>query len=361
MKKEHLLALLICMLLLTFACAPKQPEQLSTQLPVPVGEKEKVQISSIKTVTIQDIVSNINEFVDVKVQITGKLIFSGKNYFTDPRFAITDGKNIFSVSVWAPLEVPPPFESSKGELLPNTMGDYLDKTITVQGMIKKANEQFYLEVIKATIIEQQKVNPKLIIASPNDGDLIKSLKVTVELQAENFKIVPVGQPVNEGEGHFHVWLDSEKIVTVDRIVTFENIVSGKHTITAELVKSDHSSLIPRITKAITINVESDYVPKVEAPQQSINEFTVEADDNGFYPNKLQAKVGDKLKINFKFRDNAIYFAGLDVKGPFPTIQYKLKGEQPLTAEFTMKDETKITSYWPSSGVKKADLIVEVVK
>ena len=56
-----------------------------------------------------------------------------------------------------------------------------------------------------------------------------------------------------------------------------------------------------------------------------------------------------------------YFAGLDVKGPFPTIQYKLKGEQPLTAEFTMKDETKITSYWPSSGVKKADLIVEVVK
>lgn len=36
-----------------------------------------------------------------------------------------------------------------------------------------------------------------------------------------------------------------------------------------------------------------------------------------------------------------YFAGLDVKGPFPTIQYKLKGEQPLTAEFTMKDETKI--------------------
>ena len=223
------------------------------------------------------------------------------------------------------------------------------KTVTIQDIVDNPN------------IERQKVNPKLIIASPKDGELIKSSKVTVELKAENLNIVPIGEPVKEEEGHFHVWLDSEKIVTVDRIVTFENIVSGKHTITAEIVKSDHSTLSPRITKAITINVESDYVPKVESPQQSINEFTVEADDNGFYPNKLQAKVGDKVNINFNFRDNAIYFAGLDIKGPFPTIQYKLKGEQPLTAEFTMKDETKITSYWHSSGVKKADLIVEVVK
>jgi hypothetical protein len=202
----------------------------------------------------------------------------------------------------------------------------------------------------------------LSIVSPADGQLIKGSKVTVELQQENFNIVPVGSPVKENEGHFHVWLDSEKKVTPDKIVDFENIASGRHTIVAELVKSDHSSLSPKVTKIITINVESDYVPKVEAAQQpGIREYTVEADDNGFYPGILKAKTGETVKISFKFRDNSVYFAGLDVKGPFEDVKYKLKGEQPITREFIMKEETKITSWWPASGVKKATLTVEVEK
>lgn len=203
--------------------------------------------------------------------------------------------------------------------------------------------------------------PSVKILAPKDGELIKSSKVTVELMAENFDIMPIGEPVKEGQGHFHAWFDSDKKVTTDKMVTFENIVSGKHTIVAELVRSDHSSLSPRIAQTMAINVESDYMPKVEVPQLNISEFTVEADDNGFYPNKIQAKIGDIVRINFKFRDDRIYFAGLDVKGPFEDINYKLKGEQPISREFTIKGETKIASYWPASGVKKGDLIVEVVK
>ena len=219
------------------------------------------------------------------------------------------------------------------------------------------------EAGKEKIVEpQQKTIPILTIISPKNNELIKDSKITIQLEAEDFNIVPVGQPVKEAEGHFHVWLDSEKKVTNEKIVAFENITSGTHTIVAELVKSDHSSLNPKVIQTITINIESDYAPKVEQPQQNdIKEFTVEADDNGFYPNKLQAKIGDKVKINFKFRDASIYFAGLDLKGPFPTIEYKLHGKQPSTAEFTMKGETIIKSYWPASGVKKADLIVEVVE
>ncbi|MBI2656910.1 hypothetical protein HYX03_04165 [Candidatus Woesearchaeota archaeon] len=215
------------------------------------------------------------------------------------------------------------------------------------------------KVIEKIAVAEPK-GPTLKIVSPKDNNLIKSSKVTIELKAENFKIVPVGEPVKEGEGHFHVWLDSEKRVTTDNTVTFENVASGKHAIVAELVKSDHASLSPKVTQSITINVESDYVPKVEQ-QQGVSDFTVEADDNGFYPSTVKAKIGDKVRISFKFRDDSIYFAGLDIKGPFPTIQYKLKGEQPVTAEFTMKDETKITSWWPASGVKKATLTVEVAK
>ncbi|MBI2660534.1 hypothetical protein HYX07_05205 [Candidatus Woesearchaeota archaeon] len=203
--------------------------------------------------------------------------------------------------------------------------------------------------------------PVLKILSPKDDELIKDSKVTVQLESENFNIVPVGQPVKDGEGHFHVWLDSEKRITADKIINFENVVSGKHTIVAELVKSNHSSLDPKVIKITSINVESEYVPPKPEVKAGMAEFTVEADDNGFYPGTLKAKIGDKVKINFKFRDDSIYFAGLDVMGPFEDIQYRLKGEQPVTREFTMKDETRITSWWPSSGVKKATLVVEIEK
>ncbi|MBS3114117.1 hypothetical protein J4448_03370 [Candidatus Woesearchaeota archaeon] len=217
------------------------------------------------------------------------------------------------------------------------------------------------KAVEKVVVQQPKGNPALTIVSPSDGKLIKSSKINVELKAENFNIVPVGEPVKDGEGHFHVWLDSERKLGPQTAFTFENVVSGKHSIVAELVKSDHSSLNPKVTKSITINVESDYVPPKLEPQQGIAEFTVEADDQGFYPSTIKAKIGETVRINFKFRDDSIYFAGLDVKGPFEDIKYKLKGEQPLTAEFTMKEETRITSWWPASGVKKATLTVEVAK
>lgn len=218
------------------------------------------------------------------------------------------------------------------------------------------------ETVEKVVVEHPKGNPAIKITSPKDSELIKSSRVVIELETENFNIMPVGVRIkNDGVGHFHVWLDSEKKITSDKIITFENITSGKHAIVAELVNVDHSSLSPKITKTITINVESDYVPPKPQPQQGTAEFTVEADDNGFYPSIIKAKIGDKLKINFKFRDDSIYYAGLDVKGPFEDINYKLRGEQPISREFTMKDETRIISYWPASGVKKATLTVEVEK
>ncbi len=198
--------------------------------------------------------------------------------------------------------------------------------------------------------------------STKDYETIKSSKIIIELKAENFALVPIGSPVKDDEGHFHVWLDSDKKLGPQTTFTFENITSGKHSIVAELVKSDHSSLNPKITKSVIINVESDYIPKVEARQESnTKEFTVDADDKGFYPNRLQAKIGDLIKINFKFKDESIYYGGLDVKGPFEIVKYRLKGEQPIAREFSLKEEAKITSYWPSTGVKKADLIIEVDK
>ena len=208
--------------------------------------------------------------------------------------------------------------------------------------------------------ENIKLSPALNIISPVESRLIKNSTVIVELRAENFNIVPVGVPVKENEGHFHVWLDSEKRITGDNIVVFENVYSGRHSIVAELVKSNHSSLIPKVIKFVNFNVESPAEAKPSA-EGNLREYTIEADDNDFYPNKIRSKIGDNVTISFKFRDHLIYYNGLDITGPFPDIKYRTGDEQPIDRRFIMLEETIIKSFWPSTGVKKAELTVEVEK
>ena len=236
--------------------------------------------------------------------------------------------------------------------------------VEIKNSENKKNNNAYIRTTRVDISNETAATqglPAIKIIFPANRDIINGSSVVVKLVAENFSVVPIGSPVKDKEGHFHVWLDSEKRVTTESTILFENVASGKHVIVTELVKSDHSSFNPKITEQIAINVENGYVRQQITQQLGADEFTVEADDHGFYPSTIEAKIWDKVKINFKFRDDSIYFAGLDVKGPFPTIQYKLHGKQPVTAEFTMDGPTRIDSYWPSSGVHKATLIVEVEK
>lgn len=223
-----------------------------------------------------------------------------------------------------------------------------------------------IKTTKVEVIEEPeeiRLNPALNIISPVESQLIKNSAIVIDLQAENFNIVPIGKPVKDGEGHFHVWLDSEKRVTTENISVFENVYSGRHSIVAELVKSDHSSLSPKVIKSVDFNVELPASEKAEpiSAEGNLREYTIEADDNDFYPDKIRSKIGDNVTISFKFRDHLIYYAGLDVIGPFPDIKYKIGGEQPISRSFIMRDETIIKSFWPSTGVKKAELIVEVEK
>mgnify|MGYP001615957442 CR=1 FL=1 len=60
-----------------------------------------------------------------------------------------------------------------------------------------AKETATEKVAEKVIVVEPKGNPTVNIISPNDGALIKSSNVAIELQAENFKITPVGAPVKE--------------------------------------------------------------------------------------------------------------------------------------------------------------------
>ncbi|HSU73002.1 MAG TPA: cupredoxin domain-containing protein [Candidatus Binatia bacterium] len=89
------------------------------------------------------------------------------------------------------------------------------------------------------------------------------------------------------------------------------------------------------------------------PSQSTT-VTIEADDKGFYPtNTITVPKGQKAVVTFKVRDTRVYYGGLQIKGPlFNTGD--IKPGASATVEFTPTSDSTFASYWPSSGVKKAD-------
>ncbi|MDP3992158.1 MAG: hypothetical protein U1B79_01155 [Candidatus Pacearchaeota archaeon] len=99
-------------------------------------------------------------------------------------------------------------------------------------------------------------------------------------------------------------------------------------------------------------------------QPSITEFSIEADDYGFYMNgaeisSISANLGEALEITFNVRTTNVYYAGLDFRGCGLNTG-KVSPGSSKTVEFTMQDACTITSYWPSSGVVKDRLQVSVI-
>jgi hypothetical protein len=91
----------------------------------------------------------------------------------------------------------------------------------------------------------------------------------------------------------------------------------------------------------------------------VKEYTIEADDNGFYPGSpIEVSKGDSVKITFMVRTNNVYYGGLQFKSTaFSTGKVSPGGSK--TVEFTAEGDMTITSYWGASLVKKADLQVKV--
>lgn len=100
-------------------------------------------------------------------------------------------------------------------------------------------------------------------------------------------------------------------------------------------------------------------PKEQEATPQVKQFIVEADDNGFYPPEpIKVNKGEKVYIEFKVRENNVYYGGLQIKSKYFDTGKIIPGEK-ATVDFTALESFTITSYWPASGVKKADLKVEV--
>ena len=109
--------------------------------------------------------------------------------------------------------------------------------------------------------------------SPEDGDTVDGLDVTLEVDVDDFDVVDkLGEPAEDGEGHIHYYIDVDDVPTEpgqpavtgdDRTYhatsemshTFDDVDPGEHTFAIQLVNNDHTPLEPPVVEEITITVE----------------------------------------------------------------------------------------------------------
>lgn len=90
-----------------------------------------------------------------------------------------------------------------------------------------------------------------------------------------------------------------------------------------------------------------------SPSPQVTALTVEADDYGLYPATITVPKGATVRLTFKVRSQNVYYGGLDFRSSkFSTP--KVSPDENYTVEFIADSTFGYTSYWPASGVKKAD-------
>lgn len=111
-----------------------------------------------RVVTITDLASAPERFVDSAVRVTGRLENLSVNYFSrNRRIVITNDKSSVDVKPWLPLSAPP--SSASDEQRP-TLAAYLDQDVELLATVRKAEGRqgapaFFLEVKEAKIVKRR--------------------------------------------------------------------------------------------------------------------------------------------------------------------------------------------------------------
>lgn len=123
-----------------------------------INEKQKNQGAFSETPKIAELFKAPDAFIDSMITVTGMLVNKGSGYFKDFKPVLEDGLgNEVPVTIWVPLEVPPPMKPDQTP--PRVMGYYLDKTLTIGGYFRKDETDrftgdYYFEVIDARVVDE---------------------------------------------------------------------------------------------------------------------------------------------------------------------------------------------------------------
>ncbi len=155
---------------------------------------------------------------------------------------------------------------------------------------------------------------------------------------------------------------SVKIKTPDAVKLYfraHAIIDGKNYWTSEyLINVEGDTAQPG-----TLQGEVTPPVKEQPAAPTTKEFTIEADDRGFYINNqdissVSANKGSVVKITFQVRSQGVYYGGLDFRGCGQDTPNTSPGSS-ASVQFTADNTCTITSYWPSSGVVKDSMQVVV--
>lgn len=127
-----------------------------------------------------------------------------------------------------------------------------------------------LTILSTTSIFAQNAGakPTLTPITPSEGQTIYGDKVPILLSVENFEIVDFAQysTLKAGQGHVHLWLDDKNPTkesaakVVDDNFTYADVAYGSHTLRAELINNNHTSLTPPVATTINFKTEAAISP-----------------------------------------------------------------------------------------------------
>jgi plastocyanin len=145
-----------------------------------------------------------------------------------------------------------------------------------------------------TVSLQSSVKPDLNVFGVREGETLHSDKLQISIAAYNHELKDFTKntEVAAGEGHIHVWLDTDSTdpkVAVKSFdgepIVFEKLPEGNHTLTVALVHNNHSSLAPEVKKVITFKTAAE--PKV---------YTIETVNFQFSTAELIVEPGSIIKL-----------------------------------------------------------------
>jgi len=113
--------------------------------------------------------------------------------------------------------------------------------------------------------------PMVVLLSPNDGEILGSGDVQVRIYVQNFKMVGnSSQPNKPNEGHAIYYLDVNAplksstpattspgtfVTSVETSHIWQNVLSGQHTFTVQLVNNDNTPLNQPVTVRANVTLK----------------------------------------------------------------------------------------------------------
>ena len=138
-----------------------------------------------------------------------------------------------------------------------------------------------LAIISASTIQAQTSTTTLKIVTPSEGQTIYGNRIPILISVENFEVVDYLKypQAASGQGHIHVWLDeinpaaqTARQVASDT-TTYTDVPYGSHTLVAELVNNNHTSLTPPVKTTVNFKSAPASSPAPAAPVSGFDKNT----------------------------------------------------------------------------------------